>query len=404
MIDPADSGEPSAVGEARFDRLARLARAALGVPIAYVALDGQRQQLLGHCGGVAAKLDGVPREQTFCQFTLAADRPLVVPDTLLDERFASLPLVKDPPRLRFYAGHPVRDEGGRAVGTLCCADTRPRDEAVARPEVMAELAELAGRELALTDLVEAQRQTLEARAKLAEQVEDARRYVLGLLPQNPETAGALAGVEADWHFEPHDQLGGDLFNVDAFAAPDGAACMAYVIDVMGHGVGASLHAASIRHALDRLLRRLPPGEALAEVDCRFPMDLAGGRFFTSFCCTYEPRSRVLRYAGMGHPPALLVGRDGVERLASDAPPGGTGLGSPATQERRVEPGERLWCYSDGVVESRTQSGQLLGIAGLADLLARTDGGVAASELRRQLRSLQAGPLDDDLTLMSLTFA
>jgi GAF domain-containing protein len=50
-----------------------------------------------------------------------------VPDALADPRFADSPAVAGPPGLRFYAGQPLVLRDGRCIGTLCVADTRPRD-------------------------------------------------------------------------------------------------------------------------------------------------------------------------------------------------------------------------------------------------------------------------------------
>jgi GAF domain-containing protein len=51
---------------------------------------------------------------------------MVVPDTLLDARFAENPLVVGEPRIRFYAGYPLILDDGACIGTLCVLDTRPR--------------------------------------------------------------------------------------------------------------------------------------------------------------------------------------------------------------------------------------------------------------------------------------
>ena len=71
----------------------------------------------------------------------------VVPDTHLDGRFADNPLVVGAPRVRFYAGYPVRDADGACFGTLCLMDTRPRDFDEAKLGLLRDLGSLVRREL-----------------------------------------------------------------------------------------------------------------------------------------------------------------------------------------------------------------------------------------------------------------
>jgi GAF domain-containing protein len=73
---------------------------------------------------------------------------MVVPDTLLDDRFADNPYVTGEPRLRFYAGCPLVLEGGFPVGTLCILDTRPHQLDGAALRHLRDLARLVERELA----------------------------------------------------------------------------------------------------------------------------------------------------------------------------------------------------------------------------------------------------------------
>ena len=72
---------------------------------------------------------------------------MVVPDTLLDGRFADNPLVTGAPRVRFYAGCPLRDADGACVGTLCLVDTRPREFDGAKLGLLRDLGALVRREL-----------------------------------------------------------------------------------------------------------------------------------------------------------------------------------------------------------------------------------------------------------------
>jgi diguanylate cyclase (GGDEF)-like protein len=111
--------------EERFDRITRLAKRVFGVPIALVSLvDGHRQWFKSRQGLDARE---TPREISFCGHAIASGELLVVENTALDLRFRDNPLVTGAPRIRFYAGCPVRAPNGSALGTLCIIDTSPRD-------------------------------------------------------------------------------------------------------------------------------------------------------------------------------------------------------------------------------------------------------------------------------------
>jgi phosphoribosyl 1,2-cyclic phosphodiesterase/GAF domain-containing protein len=109
--------------EERFDRITRLARRLFDVPIALVSLvDTDRQWFKSRQG---IDVSETPREASFCAHAILDEQPFVVSDALRDPRFADNPFVAGAPRIRFYAGRPVR-VGGQRVGTLCVSDLRPR--------------------------------------------------------------------------------------------------------------------------------------------------------------------------------------------------------------------------------------------------------------------------------------
>ena len=115
--------------EARFDHLVELARVALDTPVALVSLvDSGRQWFKAHAG---IDVQETPRDLAICSHAILTDDVFQVPDALEDDRFADNPLVAGDPRVRFYAGVPLKLRDGSRVGTLCVIDYRPRllDEA-----------------------------------------------------------------------------------------------------------------------------------------------------------------------------------------------------------------------------------------------------------------------------------
>ena len=107
-----------------FDRIVALASQVLGVPIALVSLvDRDRQWFLARHG---VDVQETPRTMAFCAHAIAQQELMEVPDALDDDRFKTNPLVLQPPKVRFYAGVPLRSEDGYNLGTLCVIDRRPR--------------------------------------------------------------------------------------------------------------------------------------------------------------------------------------------------------------------------------------------------------------------------------------
>jgi diguanylate cyclase (GGDEF)-like protein/PAS domain S-box-containing protein len=71
---------------------------------------------------------GIDREGSFCSYAIESDGLFLVRNASEDERFASHPLVTDPPNIRFYAGIPLVAPAGATIGTLCILDTKPWSE------------------------------------------------------------------------------------------------------------------------------------------------------------------------------------------------------------------------------------------------------------------------------------
>ena len=131
--------------EAVFDRLTWLAGHVTECPMALLTLlSGQRQWFKSRIG---LEQRETPRQVAFCSHTIMQDGVFVVEDARADPRFAVNPLVTGEPHIRFYAGYPVLDANGFALGSLCVLDREPRRLRERELRALRELAAIASDEV-----------------------------------------------------------------------------------------------------------------------------------------------------------------------------------------------------------------------------------------------------------------
>jgi PAS domain S-box-containing protein len=111
-------------GEERFDRITRLAARILNAPWTAITLVEKDRVFAKSSHGNDFK--DVARGSSFSSYTILDDKPLIVPDAEVDPRFSDYPVVTGPPKIRFFAGMPLRSPDGSRVGALCIFDYRPR--------------------------------------------------------------------------------------------------------------------------------------------------------------------------------------------------------------------------------------------------------------------------------------
>ena len=243
---------------------------------------------------------------------------------------------------------------------------------------------------------------------LANDLATASQYVRSLLPA-PETAGPIT---TDWRFIPSAALGGDAFGYHQLDADHFAI---YLLDVCGHGVGAALLSVSALNAIRS--EALPqtdffqPGSVLAALNKAFPMERQNDMFFTIWYGVYNLPNRTMRWAGGGHPPAVLLPpEDGgkPELLDSDGPLIGAVDGLEFdSSERPVPPGSQLFLFSDGAFEISRPDGSMWAFDDfLATLGQRPNGAESRMDaLVTHIRDLsQRDDFNDDFSMVELRFA
>lgn len=155
--------------EERFERITRLVRNMLGVPVAaFTLIDKDRQWLKSIQG---ADLTETHRDLAFCAHTILEDTLLTVRDASVDVRFSDHPFVTDGLGIRFYAGCPVKAPNGMPIGSLCAVDNKPRDMTDDEKATLRDLASLVETELRAAQL-------FAVRGELISELDHAQRLAL----------------------------------------------------------------------------------------------------------------------------------------------------------------------------------------------------------------------------------
>lgn len=121
-----------------FDTLTETARLVFGVPIAFISLLDEDRQWFKSIRGL--DVTETPRALAMCQTPVSTAQTLVVPDLREHPELKDHPLVTGHPHTRFYAGAPIVDHEGLALGTMCVMDTQPRDFAAREIALLESLA------------------------------------------------------------------------------------------------------------------------------------------------------------------------------------------------------------------------------------------------------------------------
>ncbi|SDM59056.1 Serine phosphatase RsbU, regulator of sigma subunit [Geoalkalibacter ferrihydriticus] len=222
-----------------------------------------------------------------------------------------------------------------------------------------------------------------------------------------------------YRFMPCEAVGGDLFNVLRL---DEDTVMAYLFDVSGHGVSAAMVGVSVHQSLSphsghivkqRLDQppyyRIPgPAQVMAALEAEFPFERFD-KFFTIAYLLIDIHSGRVRYCNAGHPPSLLLRADGsVETL--DQGGGLIGLsevGAFNESEVRLNPGDRIFLHSDGIVEYTNSMREFFGEERFLRKLGefkRHELGKVCDKVIEALRTFGRGaPLADDITLLGIEY-
>jgi PAS domain S-box-containing protein len=244
----------------------------------------------------------------------------------------------------------------------------------------------------ITERLRAERQEVELEAAHAIQQ---RLY--------PRESPQIPGFDIAGAVHPAESLCGDYF--DFFPMPGG--CIGITIaDVCGHGVGPSILMAQARAYLRSLaLTHADVGEILSRLNGILTVEGSQREFVTQILLRLDPDARTLVFANAGHPSGLLLDRNGDVR--EELRSGGTPLGLFAdrvyssSRAIRLEPGDVVVLFTDGIAESCDLAGIEFGTRGVLELIRshrRDPAHQILEALNKAACSFQSGgPQLDDMT-------
>jgi phosphoserine phosphatase RsbU/P len=392
------NGPPARAQEEPFGRVARLAALVLGTQLACVAIAGERsfpgRRRPG--AGYADQRQSVA-EASWCQRVIDTAAMLIVDDARHDPRTsASCPI--EPGSVIAWAGLPILDAAGHVVGALCVADDLPRHWSATEIEVLATLAFVASREVALQVAL----QHGAERAELAQTLQES--LLPPRLPQIPGLQVAARYVAGGTGAE----VLGDFY--DVFPSMRGSWGIV-VGDVCGKGAPAAKSTALARYTLRaEAHRQTRPSLVLAALNqALLDWITDDPRFLTAIYATVRPTlgGASVQLSSAGHPLALVRRRDGFVQTFGRP---GTLLGLLPDPElhdshRLLRAGDCLILFTDGVTEARSQIDRALyGDERLRDFIAGLEEDGAdqiADAIQHAVLAFSGADISDDTVTLVL---
>ena len=245
----------------------------------------------------------------------------------------------------------------------------------------------------------AARRTLKRDQQLNEienELEVARRIQLSILPAEfPQSAH----FQIASRYLPMTSVAGDFYD---YVVSDDHQVGLLIADVSGHGVPAALIASMVKLAASSQRSTADdPASFLKGMNAALCGNTQS-QFVTAAYVHLNAQSGELRYSAAGHPPMLLLRNGAITRVEENGLMlAAFDFASYANAVHKLESGDRILLYTDGIVEAANASGDFFGQDSLGDLLkstAKLSSSSAADSIMTSVRRWSARQ-DDDLTVL-----
>lgn len=275
----------------------------------------------------------------------------------------------------------------------------------AEPQILVLARDISARKLAEAERLRIQEALLRQNATLRQERAVARTVQLGLLPAkapwSPDTLSTAA------RSLPASEVGGDFYVYSRLANEQ---LLLVIGDVSGKGVGAALMMALTVSVVDAEARVASgPAMFLSGLGERIREQITGcGMFVSVLALAYDPGRRRLTIASAGMPPPVLLRDGSVRAIESLGLPLGLATSSACGEvELDLRPGDTVVAVTDGIVEARSQLGEVWGYTRLESAVshaAGAPGAVVDAVLQAATAFAHRAEQHDDMTLLAFAVA
>lgn len=267
------------------------------------------------------------------------------------------------------------------------------------------------------ELQSASDEIAQANEKMRMDLEAAARIQRGLLPANfPDTPV----VKFSLFFEPCEELAGDILNVFRL---DEAHVGLYVLDVSGHGVPSALLSVALHHLMSPVMEQSyllkrpiednpgyvinPPVAVAGHLNHQYPIQDDIGLYFTLLYGLLDLETRVFRYVQAGHPAPVHVAANKPAGLVESE--GGLPIGfldnfQYVENAVKLDPGDRIYIYSDGIYEVMNAKAEMFGQERFAESLSQARDVELDESLTQAFQDIKRwngdSRLEDDVTMLA----
>jgi sigma-B regulation protein RsbU (phosphoserine phosphatase) len=240
----------------------------------------------------------------------------------------------------------------------------------------------------------------------------------------PSRSPRVPGFRFAWEFEPCSYVAGDLLNVFNL---DENTWGFYVLDVSGHGVSAAMLSVTVAQLLSpsfgtgslvkRIISNPPyyeivsPEQVVKSLREQYPYGSGTGLYFTLTYALADTRTGKITWFRAGHTPPLAI--QGDQKPVFHDEGGGLPVSfwpedivlTENSQSIVLQPGDRLYLYSDGVIEARNLHEELFSEERYAEVLFEARKEPLEESLRRVIEAARkwqgSDEFPDDVTILAL---